>query len=223
MDPNRFVRLPAAVAIILGLFSSLSSYALDSATVTVAVEVASNRAGAGTADDWGSIPSEASHGLGAVDCASLDDPDLDGLSNWQEIAAGTDPNDSDTDGGEENDGSEVLLFGTDPLDPADDEIQRIRWVHARPGISCAVLTFAVRPEYQHLRLYRRTLRGLGYDLVDSSVAPTGFYVDSGLLNGFTYHYRLMAVDDEGHRSRVTSTIQASPPGRLRAFLPLMQG
>jgi len=153
--------------------------------------------------------------------APLDDPDLDGLTNLQEFAAGTDPNNSDTDGGGENDGSEVLLFGQDPLDPADDQIQSIPWVRARPRITSAMLAFGVRAEYKWLRLYRRTTRGLAYTLVNNTVPPTGFYVDSGLVNGLTYYYRLMAVDHEGHRSRVSAAIQASPPGYLRAFLPLV--
>lgn len=54
-------------------------------------------------------------GLGTDDC------DLDGLTNDQEVIAGTDPNDADTDNDDENDGQEVL-FGTNPLDPCDPYI-----------------------------------------------------------------------------------------------------
>ncbi|MCF6238108.1 MAG: hypothetical protein L3J79_04725, partial [Candidatus Marinimicrobia bacterium] len=45
-----------------------------------------------------------------------DDPDGDGLSNTGEFAAGTDPNNADTDGDKENDELEVSN-STDPLDP----------------------------------------------------------------------------------------------------------
>ncbi|MEE8523405.1 MAG: hypothetical protein V3T72_05700, partial [Thermoanaerobaculia bacterium] len=49
-------------------------------------------------------------------------PDADGdlLTLWLERAAGTDPNLADTDGGGRSDGDEVLIDGTDPLDPTDD-------------------------------------------------------------------------------------------------------
>ncbi|CAN5297928.1 hypothetical protein BH24PSE2_BH24PSE2_13080 [soil metagenome] len=52
-------------------------------------------------------------------CPGLDDNDGDGLSNDDEAALGTDPDDPDTDGGGVNDGDEVRN-GTDPLDPGDD-------------------------------------------------------------------------------------------------------
>jgi len=44
------------------------------------------------------------------------DPDLDGLTNAQEIALGTDPLNNDTDGDGFGDGDEVR-FGSNPLDP----------------------------------------------------------------------------------------------------------
>jgi hypothetical protein len=47
------------------------------------------------------------------------DSDSDGLTNTQEAALGTDPNNPDTDGGDVDDGDEVGN-GTDPLDPSDD-------------------------------------------------------------------------------------------------------
>ena len=46
--------------------------------------------------------------------AALDD-DVDGLTNQEELAAGTDPENSDTDGDGLDDGLEVNTFGTDPL------------------------------------------------------------------------------------------------------------
>lgn len=51
---------------------------------------------------------------------NTDDNDFDGLLNWEEeVAYGTDPENRDTDGGDENDGSEIAN-GRDPLDPGDD-------------------------------------------------------------------------------------------------------
>lgn len=46
--------------------------------------------------------------------AALDN-DADGLTNQEELAAGTDPENPDTDGDGLNDGSEVDIYGTDPL------------------------------------------------------------------------------------------------------------
>ncbi|MEO1086952.1 MAG: hypothetical protein AAFY88_22175, partial [Acidobacteriota bacterium] len=48
------------------------------------------------------------------------DNDGDGLANGDERLLGTDPNNPDTDGGGRTDGQEVLVDGTNPLDPADD-------------------------------------------------------------------------------------------------------
>jgi uncharacterized protein (TIGR03382 family) len=48
-----------------------------------------------------------------------EDADLDGTFDVNE----TDPNDADTDDGGVNDGDEVLLDGTDPLDPSDDIVE----------------------------------------------------------------------------------------------------
>jgi len=53
---------------------------------------------------------------GAID---EDDFDGDGLDGDGEAAAGTDPGDADTDDDGYDDGLEVDVFGSDPLDPAD--------------------------------------------------------------------------------------------------------
>ncbi|MCZ6857937.1 MAG: hypothetical protein O7F70_08060, partial [Gemmatimonadetes bacterium] len=49
------------------------------------------------------------------------DPDVDGLDNLGEQAAGTDPNDADTDDDGALDGDELNLHGTDPLDSDSDD------------------------------------------------------------------------------------------------------
>ncbi len=50
----------------------------------------------------------------------LEDPDGDGLKTVVEAALGTDPNRADTDGDGLGDGEEVRVHGTDPLDPDPD-------------------------------------------------------------------------------------------------------
>jgi len=57
-------------------------------------------------------------GLGTDDC------DLDGLTNDEELLAGTDPNNPDTDGDGDNDGDE-LDNGTSPVDPCDPNIDAV--------------------------------------------------------------------------------------------------
>ena len=49
------------------------------------------------------------------------DADGDGISDEQETALGTDPNNADTDGDGLSDGEEVREHGTDPLDPDSDD------------------------------------------------------------------------------------------------------
>ena len=173
--------------------------------------------GDGLPDSW-----EDAHGLDAHVASQWDDPDLDDLTNMDEYNAGTDPYNSDTDGGGENDGSEVKLFEQDPLDPADDEIERMAWVQAMPRFAAVMLTYDVKAEYARLRLYRKAQRSLPYSLVDDDVHPTGWYLDGGLANAVAYHYCLMAVDGHGHRSAVTDPVSAIP-GPQPIYLPLVWG
>jgi hypothetical protein len=137
------------------------------------------------------------------------DADYDGLTNSEEYQQGTDPNNPDTDGGGENDGSEVD-FGSDPLDPSDDEIEAPENLQATAGIGAVTLTFDVQPEYNHLILYRSTSPEAGYAVVDASVAPDGSHVDDGLTNDVTYYYFMMAVDGEGHVSAPSNVASATP-------------
>ncbi len=156
------------------------------------------------------------HGLNKLDPSDAsEDPDLEALDNLGEYNAGTDPHNSDTDGGGENDYSEVNLFGQDPLDPADDQIVAIGWANATANVASNVLTFDVAPEYNRLRLARATATGLrapdlDYVWVENNVAPTGTYTDTGLTNGTSYAYKLMAVDGDGHRSAVADAQMAMP-------------
>ncbi|MBM4391461.1 MAG: putative metal-binding motif-containing protein [Deltaproteobacteria bacterium] len=48
------------------------------------------------------------------------DSDDDQLTDAEEVARGTNPNNADTDGGGVSDGAEVKVDGTNPLDPGDD-------------------------------------------------------------------------------------------------------
>ncbi|MFH1357609.1 MAG: S8 family serine peptidase, partial [bacterium] len=55
-----------------------------------------------------------------LDAQSLCDADGDGLTDDEEIALGTDPNNPDTDGDGLNDGDEINFYNTDPLNSDTD-------------------------------------------------------------------------------------------------------
>lgn len=143
------------------------------------------------------------------------DPDLDFLTNSDEYYAGTDPNNSDSDGGGEHDGSEVLLHGQDPLDPADDQIEAPDFFHAAPVTGGDVaLTYDVKPEYVKMSLYRASSP---WQLIVSELPLTGLYTDTTTVLGNSYAYRLVAIDGDTHWSRVldseevTSSMDPIPP------------
>jgi hypothetical protein len=72
-----------------------------------------------------SVPADtvALPSAGTLDYVNIElvDTDLDGLSDDDEIARGTAPNDPDTDGDGLTDGEEVSSVGTDPLDADSDD------------------------------------------------------------------------------------------------------
>jgi len=62
------------------------------------------------------------------------DADQDGLSNDEEMALGTDPNNRDTDGDGVSDGVEIAV-GTSPLDPADFPVDLIPIEYVHPEVT----------------------------------------------------------------------------------------
>ena len=132
------------------------------------------------------------------------DNDLDGLDNYSEYLIGTDPNNSDTDGGGENDGSEVEKQKT-PLNPKDDRILPPDFVDATADVNHIKINFDVKPGYQFMILYRATDPNGPWSLRNQEVPPTGEYLDSDVKNGQPYYYKLIAVDDKAHRSAVIAS------------------
>ena len=122
------------------------------------------------------------------------DPDKDSLPNYAEYYYGTNPNDSDSDDGGENDGSE-LAGGRDPLNPADDLIHRPDYLQVRPWTNAVLLQFDRKPAYSFIRLFRRLSLNDPWSLIysDIGVPGTGIYTDTQLTNGVTYFYRLEGV------------------------------
>ncbi|TDS17116.1 gliding motility-associated-like protein [Maribacter caenipelagi] len=65
------------------------------------------------------IVTDETGNLGTGTVTISEDTDNDGLTNNEEVALGTDPNDPDSDGDGINDGQEVNVDTTDPLDDCD--------------------------------------------------------------------------------------------------------
>jgi Mg-chelatase subunit ChlD len=136
------------------------------------------------------------------------DPDLDGLTSYDEFLLGTDPNNSDTDGGGENDGSEVRL-GQDPLNPDDDEIEAPDFFRVTPENSAVVLTYDVKAEYNRMFAYRSTSPTGPWLLRIPELSLTGIHSDAA-ENEQTYYYKLVAVDADDHHSAVLDSEAVKP-------------
>jgi hypothetical protein len=145
--------------------------------------------GDGMPDQW-----EDEHGLNKNDINDADqDPDLDFLSNAYEYLEGTDPHNSDTDGGGENDGSEVDINGSDPLDPSYDGVEAPDYFHAAPDNGKVNLTYDVKSAYTGLELWWAPAPEGPWNLETSGLPLNGAYEDA-VANGVTRYYRLIAVD-----------------------------
>ncbi|MFW6097264.1 MAG: VWA domain-containing protein [Chloroflexota bacterium] len=141
------------------------------------------------------------------------DPDLDSQSsslpftNLDEYFYGTDPTNSDTDGGGESDSSEIEN-GRDPLSPDDDVIEAPDFFHVRPGNGGVGLEYDVKQDYALMRLFRAPSVDGPWSFHELNLPPTGQYTDTQVTNGETYFYRLEAHDEDGNRSAI---IGASDP------------
>ena len=104
------------------------------------------------------------------------DPDMDGLTNAQEFALGTDPLNPDTDGDGYPDGFEVL-FGSNPLDPKSiPVVKQSSWYLVSPSFSMLNQTSpAVSPQ-------KYTISGLNFSILNSATpaASPQHYSISGL-------------------------------------------
>ncbi|NJM05916.1 hypothetical protein HC891_06525 [Candidatus Gracilibacteria bacterium] len=141
--------------------------------------------------------------------AAEQDPDLDDLTTEDEYIAGTDPNDSDTDDGGENDGSEALVHGSDPLDGSDDQIAAPDFFNSTPLNGAVLLGYDVKAEYNIIRLFRAESATGPWVLRDGELPLTGIYTDTA-TNDTAYYYRMLAVDSDDHRSAVLFTGPVTP-------------
>jgi hypothetical protein len=210
-------------------------FASDSIWVDLGLPVDAN--GNGLLDRY-----EALHDC-LADSAPSDDIDGDRATSVAELVAGTDPCTSDTDGGGENDGSE-LRRDANPSDPRDDALPA-------PGHFSLVTRIAEHvpddPRFvpQPLSILLRVPSAKPYDLLlierrmaasnpNTPPAPwterarldpraqRGAFLDTGLPDGARFEYRMRGIDADGNESAVSQVMLATvkqdpvaPIGALR--------
>ena len=196
-------------------FNMLETRVLDDPDINPNADPGTTPDPNGTDTDNDDIPDgwEDDHGLDpTVDDSGLD-PDHDGLTNGEEYEHGTDPHHSDTDGGGENDGSEVHTLPTakDPLHPADDLIlcpysfvaetvyhDRDEHVDAN-GV---VLYYDVAAEHATVDIFRAENAAGPLQTIVTQTVATGLYTDTTAALNIPYYYWLTAYDGDGNASCV---------------------
>ncbi|MCL4267314.1 MAG: VWA domain-containing protein [Anaerolineae bacterium] len=141
------------------------------------------------------------------------DNDLDNLSCADEYFTGTDPNNSDTDGGGESDHSEAILHPSlDQLNPADDLIEALDFVQTTAQNGSVLLAYDVKAEYQQMQGYRATSPTGPWQYI-GELSLTGEHEDATTTNGTTYYYCLQArdaLDSSAHWSAVVCSDEVTP-------------
>lgn len=158
------------------------------------------------------------------------DPDGDRSTAGAERLAGTDPCDSDTDDGGENDGSEFARGGA-PGDGSDDALPAPGWFATvnrtadphlpkdpkfTPQPFGILLRVPTSSEWAEVVIERRAHPDFLWEPIGRPTAASvgGAFLDDSLPEGVTYSYRMRGVDADGNESavspEVTATVQADP-------------
>lgn len=150
------------------------------------------------------------------------DPDLDFLLTGDEYVAGTLPTVSDTDGGGENDWSEVQR-GSNPLLPSDDQIPAPEFFNAVPVEGGdVVLTYDVKPEFDSVLVHRANSSDGPWQLLASELPLTGSFTDTTTTIGTEYWYKLRGKNNQNRWSAVldNQATAASDPVPPEGFVIL---
>ena len=136
------------------------------------------------------------------------DSDLDQLDLLSEYQIGTNPNDSDSDGGGENDGSEYFQ-GKDPLDPSDDEVEAPDYLKVEANVGSNIISYHVRDSYDRLILYRATSPDGPWQVRNPELPDSGVYVNDA-DNNTTYFYRYLGIDGDNNGTEIIDSSPATP-------------
>lgn len=145
----------------------------------------------------------------------LGDPDLDGLETLDELEQGTNPIDSDTDNGGENDNSEFLL-GRNPNEKHDDAIIGIDDfdvipTEERPYVNLSnIIYYSSDPEYVDITIWRSQGNDSNFQFLSLDVTVDGEYIDENVANDVKYFYKIAACGVPPLCSAVTETQSATP-------------
>ncbi len=156
------------------------------------------------------------------------DVDGDGLSNGDEYMRGTTPTSVDTDGGGENDKSEVDN-GSNPLDHTDDVfvpplVARVRvndpLNHPKaphddpsaPHPEQNIVTFSDERGYDNMEIYCSTSPASGFALLATvpSTTNSASYVHTNLTNYTTYYYYVVPLSASGRRGVPSHIFSGTP-------------
>ncbi|HRW49911.1 MAG TPA: hypothetical protein P5333_20485, partial [Caldilinea sp.] len=147
-----------------------------------------------------------------------EDPDGDGLTNYEELQVGTRPCRADTDNGGENDGSEVRNQ-RNPLDPKDDQVRPLGKLRFRPLNGMLMIDWSYPLSYTNM---------LGYVSADPNnpgkpfdMGQKGDFVVNGLANDTTYFVWVQGINGNaaGEMSEPEAvTPKADPDMPAGAFL-----
>jgi hypothetical protein len=138
------------------------------------------------------------------------DPDLDELSTYDEWSHGTDAFNSDSDGGGENDYSELILHGSNPFDPSDDMIEAPDFFQTQAQNGAVKLLYDVKDEYIGTKYYYKKAGESEWTLGGTDVLPTTGEFNFTATNGETYYFAFKAYDSDDHWSAVIFSEAVTP-------------
>jgi hypothetical protein len=142
--------------------------------------------------------------------APTSDVDLDLLDCSDEYFTGTDPNNSDTDGGGESDESEAIRHGLDPLDNTDDLVEAPDFVHTTAQNGSVLLTYDVKADYASMLAYRATSPAGPWTLISASLPLEGSYTDNTVTNDTLYYYCVQGINGTDHWTAVVCSESVEP-------------
>ena len=142
-----------------------------------------------------------------------EDPDGDGLTNYEEYLNGTDPNNPDTDGDGINDGDDPEPL--DPDKPFQDKVAplppaNLTAVAVAEGVIRLTWVSSVSDDVAQYNVYSSLSTVFDFTSPDFNVSSdVNMFNDTGLLNATRYYYVVRAEDDSGNEENNTNAVSAT--------------